>query len=121
MVRLVVKPYRNRVMMIECQIMRLGMPLHEYAGKIKPYSYDYVVVAVGFDPLWFKLLLDNNITINAWGKEMIETKIGYDLSVNGIFPRIHLPLLADFAQGPGFPNLSCLGLISDRILAPYII
>jgi hypothetical protein len=24
------------------------------------------------------------------------------------------------AQGPGFPNLSCLGLLSDRILRRYV-
>jgi len=28
-------------------------------------------------------------------------------------------MLASLAQGPGFPNLSCLGLLADRILASY--
>jgi hypothetical protein len=28
-------------------------------------------------------------------------------------------MLAGLQQGPGFPNLSCLGLLSDRILHPY--
>jgi len=32
---------------------------------------------------------------------------------------LHLPMLAGIAQGPGFPNLSCLGLLADRILASY--
>ena len=27
---------------------------------------------------------------------------------------------AGLAQGPGFPNLSCLGLLSDRILRRYV-
>jgi mycobactin lysine-N-oxygenase len=27
-----------------------------------------------------------------------------------------LPNLAGLNQGPGFPNLSCLGLLSDRVL-----
>jgi mycobactin lysine-N-oxygenase len=29
-------------------------------------------------------------------------------------------MLAGLAQGPGFPNLSCLGLLSDRILRRYV-
>jgi mycobactin lysine-N-oxygenase len=28
--------------------------------------------------------------------------------------------MAGLAQGPGFPNLSCLGLLSDRILRRYV-
>jgi mycobactin lysine-N-oxygenase len=28
---------------------------------------------------------------------------------------------AGLAQGPGFPNLSCLGLLSDRILRRYVV
>jgi mycobactin lysine-N-oxygenase len=44
-----------------------------------------------------------------------------DLSVAGLSPPLHLPVLAGLAQGPGFPNLSCLGLLSDRILRRYVI
>jgi mycobactin lysine-N-oxygenase len=29
-------------------------------------------------------------------------------------------VLAGLEQGPGFPNLSCLGLLSDRILRRYV-
>ena len=43
-----------------------------------------------------------------------------DLSVAGLRPPLHLPLAAGLAQGPGFPNLSCLGLLSDRILRTYV-
>jgi mycobactin lysine-N-oxygenase len=35
-------------------------------------------------------------------------------------PPLHLPVVAGLAQGPGFPNLSCLGLLSDRILRRYV-
>jgi mycobactin lysine-N-oxygenase len=42
------------------------------------------------------------------------------LSVAGLIPPLHLPVLAGLAQGPGFPNLSCLGLLSDRILRRYV-
>jgi mycobactin lysine-N-oxygenase len=50
----------------------------------------------------------------------LERAIGTDLSVTGFAPRLHLPMLAGIAQGPGFPNLSCLGLLADRILTPYM-
>ena len=35
-------------------------------------------------------------------------------------PWLFLPTLSALAQGPGFANLSCLGEVSDRILACYI-
>jgi mycobactin lysine-N-oxygenase len=50
----------------------------------------------------------------------LERRIGLDLSVAGVSPPLHLPLVAGLAQGPGFPNLSCLGLLSDRILRRYV-
>ena len=34
--------------------------------------------------------------------------------------RKRIPVAAGLAQGPGFPNLSCLGLLSDRILRRYV-
>jgi hypothetical protein len=47
-------------------------------------------------------------------------RIQADLSVAGLSPPLHLPVVAGLAQGPGFPNLSCLGLLSDRILGRYV-
>ena len=49
----------------------------------------------------------------------IEEAIEEDLSVRDFRPHLHLPMLAGVAQGPGFPNLSCLGLLADRVLGPY--
>jgi hypothetical protein len=46
--------------------------------------------------------------------------VDVDLSVAGLTPAPHLPMLAGLAQGPGFPNLSCLGLLSDRVLRRYV-
>jgi mycobactin lysine-N-oxygenase len=40
--------------------------------------------------------------------------------VSGLEPPLHLPVMAGLAQGPGFPNLSCLGLLSDRVLHRYV-
>lgn len=49
-------------------------------------------------------------------RQRIETAIGYDLAVAGMDAKLFLPNLAGVAQGPGFPNLSCLGELSDRVL-----
>lgn len=46
--------------------------------------------------------------------------IDRDLSLRGHTPAIHLPMLAGLKQGPGFTGLGCLGLLSDRILKPYV-
>ncbi|OOK78778.1 L-lysine 6-monooxygenase mbtG domain protein [Mycobacterium kansasii] len=46
----------------------------------------------------------------------LEEAIGYDLAVVGVAPKLFLPNLSGVNEGPGFPNLSCLGLLSDRVL-----
>ena len=46
----------------------------------------------------------------------LEDAIGHDLAVSGLPAPLYLPNLAGFAQGPGFPNLSCLGELSNRVL-----
>ena len=97
----------------------------EYDGKMKHDEYDYVVVARGFDALWFRHLLDKDTyasmaeITHSFDGRTIEHAIAVDLSLDGFTPKLHLPMLAAIAQGPGFPNLSCLGLLADRILASY--
>lgn len=98
---------------------------YEYDGKMKDDQYDYVVVARGFDALWFRHLFDADTharmaqVTNSFDRLTIEHAITEDLSLAGFLPKLHLPMLAGIAQGPGFPNLSCLGLLADRILAAY--
>ena len=97
----------------------------EYDGKMKHDEYDYVVVARGFDALWFRNLLDEDThtrmaaVTQSFDARAIEHAIAVDLSLEGFTPKLHLPMLAGLAQGPGFPNLSCLGLLADRVLAAY--
>jgi mycobactin lysine-N-oxygenase len=97
----------------------------DYDGEMHDDEYDYVVVARGFDALWFRHLLDANTharmaeVTHSFDGRTVEHAIAEDLSLNGFTPKIHLPMLAAIAQGPGFPNLSCLGLLADRILAAY--
>jgi mycobactin lysine-N-oxygenase len=98
----------------------------EYGGVARHAQYDYVVVARGFDPLWFTTLLDGETSRRlsaATGhpsEGAVERAIQRDLAVEGLTPRLHLPMLAAVAQGPGFPNLSCLGLLADRVLSSYV-
>jgi mycobactin lysine-N-oxygenase len=97
----------------------------EYDGKTKHDAYDYLVVARGFDALWFRHLLDADTharlaeVTHSFDGRTIDHAITDDLSLDGFTPKLHLPMLAGIAQGPGFPNLSCLGLLADRILSAY--
>jgi mycobactin lysine-N-oxygenase len=96
-----------------------------YGGRAQTHTYDYVVVARGFDPLGFLAWLDEEgrarLSAAAGGLtlEALEHSVGYDLAIAELQPRLHVPMLAGVAQGPGFPNLSCLGLLAERVLAAY--
>jgi len=94
----------------------------EYDREVERIAYDLVVVAIGFQARWFETLLGETARqqlASALGDEDLERRVEMDLSVAGLRPPLHLPLLAGLAQGPGFPNLSCLGLLSDRVLRGY--
>src|SRR6266498_5076783 len=103
------------------------------SSDLQRVAFDWVVVATGFDPLWFWRLLGERARAalaDALGsgaagglppRTTVERAIGHDLAVTGLSPRLHLPVLAGVAQGPGFPNLSCLGLLSDRVLGAYTV
>ncbi|HZE18456.1 MAG TPA: lysine 6-monooxygenase, partial [Mycobacterium sp.] len=52
--------------------------------------------------------------------DRLQEAIGHDLAVTDVTPKLFLPNLAGLTQGPGFPNLSCLGLLSDRVLGAAI-
>ena len=94
-----------------------------YGDEHERVAYDAVVVAIGFDGRWFEALLGEDAGAryrDALGGGELERVIDIDLSVSGLAPPLHLPVMAGLAQGPGFPNLSCLGLLSDRILRRHI-
>jgi mycobactin lysine-N-oxygenase len=96
-----------------------------YAGGEEIHTFDYVVVAIGFDPLWFLGHLSDDArdrlqaAAGALALEALEGAVGCDLAIVDLVPRLHVPMLSGVAQGPGFPNLSCLGLLAERVLAPY--
>lgn len=120
----------------------------QYTGgrKDEVRSYKRVVDARGFDPLWWlserpdgiqfedsaRGQLEAHVTSRGPSQESPAMKdkvlplkdkivplIEQDLSIGGFAPRLHLPMLAGLEQGPGFPNLSCLGTLADCILKPY--
>lgn len=97
----------------------------EYDGTMERDQYDYTIVAIGFNALWFTSLFDEPTrtrlgeATQSLDRRAIERSITEDLSIRNFAPHLHLPMLAGVAQGPGFPNLSCLGLLSDRILSSY--
>jgi mycobactin lysine-N-oxygenase len=95
----------------------------EYGSERERVAYDLVVVAIGFQARWFERLLGAEARgrlAAALAGDELERRIDIDLSVAGLSPSLHLPMVAGLAQGPGFPNLSCLGLLSDRILRCYV-
>ncbi|MEZ0053514.1 mycobactin lysine-N-oxygenase [Mycobacterium sp. MAA66] len=87
------------------------------------HGFDLVIDGSGADAMWFAPLLAQDaldlleLTIGApLSAESLQQSIGYDLAVAGLTPKLFLPSLSWLTQGPGFPNLSCLGLLSDRVL-----
>ena len=95
----------------------------EYGSERERIAYDLVVVAIGFEARWFEELLGTEARRRlhtGLAGAALDRRIEPDLSVAGLSPPLHLPVVAGLAQGPGFPNLSCLGLLSDRILRRYV-
>lgn len=92
--------------------------------------YDLLVTAIGFDALWWLPLFTEAAraalarAVGSAGRvetRDVERSIGFSLAVENLAPALHLPMLAGLAQGPGFPNLSTLGLLADRILQPCLV
>ncbi|MCV7401226.1 NADPH-dependent L-lysine N(6)-monooxygenase MbtG [Mycobacterium fragae] len=87
------------------------------------HGFDLVIDGSGYDPLWFTTLFSQDaldlLELGLGGPltgDRLQEAIGYDLAVTDVSPKLFLPNLAGLNQGPGFPNLSCLGLLSDRVL-----
>jgi mycobactin lysine-N-oxygenase len=86
-------------------------------GEEQRIKYDYIVQATGFNSLSFTKFFNDKSFDSDW---ITPEKIDTDLSVMGMTAKLHLPNLAALNQGPGFPSLTCLGMLSERILKSYI-
>lgn len=109
---------------------QIRLTLSTDSGQIKGgenfetvHGFDLVIDGSGFDPLWFTALFSQDaldlLELGLGGPlsaERLQVSIGHDLAVSEVTPKLFLPNLAGLNQGPGFPNLSCLGLLSDRVL-----
>jgi len=90
-------------------------------------SYDKVILALGFDA-WSPLrMLPEDLFPSSEKKRKdlmrrIDSHLRLPLSLGRKKGNLnlHVPMLAGLSQGPGLPNLSCLGEISDRILSLYV-
>jgi mycobactin lysine-N-oxygenase len=92
------------------------------------HGFDLVIDGSGADPLWFTSLFGQDaldlLELGLGGPltvDSLQEAIGYDLAVTDVAPKLFLPNLSGLTQGPGFPNLSCLGLLSDRVLGSTVV
>ncbi len=99
-------------------------------GETTPQLYRRAIVATGFKPWYFyKFFPDWSLfpffsrqRLYAEKELLLSKRIRYDLSYDERWePKLFLPMLAGLRRGPGFPNLGCLGLLSDRILGAYVL
>ena len=87
------------------------------------HGFDLVIDGSGANAMWFQPLLRqealDTLELGLGGpltSDRLQEAIGHDLAVDDVAPKLFLPGLAGLTQGPGFPNLSCLGRLSDRVL-----
>jgi len=92
-------------------------------------EHDYVANCTGFDLLaqlrtLFPAAVREEIENRAgpvWEQPAgTEVPIGRHLELVGMRPRLQIPGLAGLSQGPGFANLGALGLLSNRVLQPFL-
>ncbi|MEV0252309.1 SidA/IucD/PvdA family monooxygenase [Nocardia sp. NPDC050712] len=114
---------QGRVTKVVANGAGVAMTLQNEQRTDQVHNFDLVIDATGGQPLWFLDLFDADVTdlleLALGGpitQTRIESSIGYDLAVSGLPAKLYLPNMAAIAQGPGFPNLSCLGELSDRVL-----
>ncbi|NKY56935.1 SidA/IucD/PvdA family monooxygenase [Nocardia flavorosea] len=115
---------QGRVVRVADQGGGVALTLRNESRPDQTHAFDLVVDAIGGQPLWFLDLFDDEVAdlfeLAVGGpvtQARIEAVMGFDLAVEGLPAKLYLPNMAGLAQGPGFPNLSCLGELSDRILA----
>ncbi len=116
---------QGRVVQVADQDGGVALTLRNENRPDRVHAFDLVVDATGGQPLWFLDMFDTDaadlVELAIGGpitQQRLESSIGYDLAVSGLDTKLYLPNLAGLAQGPGFPNLSCLGQLSDRVLGP---
>ncbi len=121
-----IRHLRGRVAHAVARDEQIRLTLHsDRAGESLEtvHGFDLVIDGSGADALWFTELFNQDaldlIELGLGGPmtgDRLQESVGYDLAVSHLTPKLFLPNLSGLNQGPGFPNLSCLGLLSDRVL-----
>ncbi|MDA2890243.1 NADPH-dependent L-lysine N(6)-monooxygenase MbtG [Mycolicibacterium sp. BiH015] len=121
-----IRHLRGRVAHAVARDQRIRLTLNSNRGGEAletVHGFDLVIDGSGADAMWFEPLFSQDardlieLALRApLTGDSLQESIGHDLSVDGLTPKLFLPGLSGLMQGPGFPNLSCLGLLSDRVL-----
>lgn len=121
-----IRHLRGRVAHAVARDDKIRLTLHTDRGSESletVHGFDLVIDGSGADSLWFSSLFSQDaldlIELALGGpltSDALQESIGHDLAVTDMTPKLFLPGLSGLTQGPGFPNLSCLGLLSDRVL-----
>ncbi|HEV2783902.1 MAG TPA: SidA/IucD/PvdA family monooxygenase [Actinophytocola sp.] len=117
----------GRVVSVNAAGNRLRIDIEQH-GRITKDEFDLIVNCTGFCPLTQIRSLLSARSVRYVEKQVgallddqtaIARLIDSSLSLPRVRPNLHVPALSALAQGPGFANLSCLGALSDRVLAEY--
>jgi mycobactin lysine-N-oxygenase len=108
--------------------IRLTLSTNRFSENLETvHGFDLVIDGSGADALWFTSLFTQDaldtLELGLGGplaSDRLQEGIGYDLALTDVNPKLFLPSLSGLTQGPGFPNLSCLGLLSDRVLGAWV-
>jgi mycobactin lysine-N-oxygenase len=121
-----IRHLRGRVAHAVARDERIRLTLNTERGGERletVHGFDLVIDGSGADALWFVPLFSQEaldlLELGLGGplsSDALQEAIGHDLAVVDVTPKLFLPGLSGLNQGPGFPNLSCLGLLSDRVL-----
>lgn len=121
-----IRHLRGRVAHAVARDERIRLTLETERGSERletVHGFDLVIDGSGANAMWFQPLLRQEaldmLELGLGGPltgDRLQQAIGHDLAVEEVRPKLFLPGLAGLTQGPGFPNLSCLGRLSDRIL-----
>lgn len=121
-----IRHLRGRVAHAVARDERIRLTLQTERGSERletVHGFDLVIDGSGANAMWFQPLLRQEaldvLELGLGGpltSDRIQEAIGHDLAVEDVEPKLFLPGLGGLTQGPGFPNLSCLGRLSDRVL-----
>jgi mycobactin lysine-N-oxygenase len=103
---------------------------YDSANGVLDKRFDFAVNCTGFDLLaQLRGLFPAEVRAEVerqsgplWdGPPQIEVPIGRWLQLEGMRPLLYIPGLGGLRQGPGFANLGSLGLLSNRVLMPFLL